>query len=92
MTPPPSRAKNVTYAVVAGQSGCLSVAIIIGALLLGMALDAAAGTKGPFIIGLLLASVPLSLFLLVRIALGAVQSIQPPARKSQRPEGEQEEG
>jgi predicted MFS family arabinose efflux permease len=92
MTRPPSRAKNVTYAVVAGQSGCLSVGIIIGALLLGLALDAAAGTRGPFTMLLLLASIPVSLFLMVRIALGAVKSIQPPPRTSQRPESKQEEG
>ncbi len=79
--PPPTRIVNLTLAAVAAQSGCFTLVIVIGALLLGLALDAHFGRKGPFTIGLLLLSVPFSLFLMVRIALGAVKMIQPEATK-----------
>ncbi|MBE2184369.1 MAG: AtpZ/AtpI family protein [Anaerolineae bacterium] len=76
--PPPNRVKNLTLAAVAAQSGCFTLVIVIGALLIGLALDAHFGQKGPFTIGLLLLSIPFSLFLMVRVALSAVKMIQPP--------------
>ena len=82
---PPSRVKNLTLAAVAAQSGCPTTVLIIVALFIGLALDAHFGTKGPFTIGLLLLSIPISLFFMVRIALGAVKMIQPPpASKTQQ--------
>jgi F0F1-type ATP synthase assembly protein I len=81
---PPSRARNLSYAVVAGQSGCLTLVIIVVALFLGIWLDAQFGVRGPFTIGLLLLSIPVSLFFMVRLALSAVRMIQPPpASKTQ---------
>ncbi|MBN8639635.1 MAG: hypothetical protein J0M07_30235 [Anaerolineae bacterium] len=74
---PPSRAKNMAYAVVAGQSGCWTLLIIMIALFGGLALDAVFGLKGPFTIGLLLLSIPFSLFIMVRLALSAVKQIVP---------------
>lgn len=88
----PSRAKNLGYAGVAAQTGCLNIFIIMGALLLGLFLDAAFGVKGPFTVSLLLLSVPLALFVMVKLALGAVKQIQPPPNKPQRPEDKKEEG
>lgn len=92
MNEPPSRAKNLGYAAVAAQSGCLNIFIILGALILGLTLDAAFGLKGPFTVGLLLLAVPLALFVMVKIALGAVKQIQPPPNKPQRPDSRKEEG
>jgi hypothetical protein len=88
----PSRAKNLGYATVAAQSGCLNIFIIVGALILGLTLDAAFGVKGPFTVSLLLLSVPLALFVMVKLALGAVKQIQPPPNKPQRPQNKKEEG
>ncbi len=85
MNDQPSRAKNLGYAAVAAQSGCLNIVIILGALLLGLFLDSVFGVKGPFTIVLLLAAIPLALFVMVRLALGAVKQIQPP-KKPQRPD------
>lgn len=85
---PPSRAKNMAYAVVAGQSGCWTLFIIMVALFGGLALDAAFGLRGPFTIGLLLLSIPVSLFLMVRIALTSVQRIQPTQPKNLRKSSE----
>ncbi|MBK8022123.1 MAG: AtpZ/AtpI family protein [Chloroflexi bacterium] len=81
---PLTRAANLGYAAVAGQAGCFTLAIIIVALLIGIWLDARMGTRGPFTIGLLLMSIPLSLFLMVRIALGAVNKIKPPPQNITR--------
>lgn len=72
------RMQNLAYAAVAGQVGCTTVILVIGALLAGLWLDAQFGVKGPFTIILLLLSIPLSLVLVLRIALGAVRAIRPP--------------
>lgn len=65
-------------ATLAAQGGCFTLILVIGALLVGLWLDAQMGLKGPFTIGLLLLSVPLSLFVMVRVAMSAIQRIQPP--------------
>lgn len=72
------RARNLTYAALLAPAGCLNVLIIFGALLLGLWLDAQAGVRGPFTIALILLSVPVGLFVMVRIALSAVKEITPP--------------
>mgnify|MGYP000909133310 CR=1 FL=1 len=92
MSEQPSRAKNLGYATVAAQSGCLNIFIILGALILGLALDAAFGVKGPFTVSLLLLAVPLALFVMVKLELSAVRQIQQPPSKPQRPESRKEEG
>ncbi len=74
-----ARIKNFTYAALAAQGGCFTLVIIFAALLLGLWLDAQFGQRGPFTIGLLLMSVPLSLFVMVRLALRSIAQIQPPA-------------
>lgn len=61
----------------AGQAGCASLVLIIIALLIGIWLDSQFGLRGPFTVGLLLLSIPLSLFVMVRIALGTIKEIQP---------------
>lgn len=79
--PPPdafsARVKNISFAILAAQSGCFSLVIIFGALFLGLFLDAQFGQRGPFTIGLLLLSIPLSLFVMVRLALRSIAQIQP---------------
>ncbi len=81
---PPSRFKNMTLALVAGQAGCFSLFVIFVALLAGIWLDAQFHLRGVFTIGLLLMSIPVSLFFMVRIALGAVNNIQPPPPKQKQ--------
>lgn len=91
---PNSRLANITFAVVAAQSGCFTIVLVFGALLLGLWLDAQFGQRGPFTVGLLLLSIPLSLFVMVRTALSAIQRIQPPTTrtKAQRNHTDEEEG
>lgn len=72
-----SRVKNLTLAAIAAQAGCATLVIVILALMIGLWLDTQMGRRGPFTIGLLVLSVPLSLYIMVRIALGAVRRIVP---------------
>lgn len=74
----PPRWRNLSYAALAGQAGCVTLLVVFGALLVGLWLDARLGQRGPCVFGLLIVSVPVSLWLMLRIALGAVNRIQPP--------------
>ncbi len=67
---------NLVIAAVLGQVGCLTLLIIIAALLGGMALDARMETKPWFTIGLVVASIPISLVLMFFIARKAISKIK----------------
>ncbi len=71
---------GVALASTVSQVGCITVVIIVGALLLGIWLDKQLGTEPILTIVLILASIPVSLFSLVRIALSATARIQPPEK------------
>lgn len=75
---PPNRSRNVAYTVVAGQVGLATVVLVFLALFAGLWLDSLFGLRGPFTIGLVVLSVPLSLYMMVRVALSATRAIQPP--------------
>ncbi|MBZ0296887.1 MAG: AtpZ/AtpI family protein [Anaerolineae bacterium] len=81
----PSRIKNLGLAAIAAQAGCATLIIVFVALFAGLWLDAHFGQRGPFTFGLLILSVPFSLYLMLRIALGAINRLerQPP---QERPE------
>ena len=70
------------------QVGCVTVIIIIGALLLGLLLDNLFDTKPILTLLLILVSIPVSLFSVVRIALSAARRIQQPAGEEASKEGE----
>ena len=67
---------NLMIAALAGQVGCLTLVIIIAAVLGGIALDSQFGTKPWFTIGLLVVSVPVSLLLMLFIARKTVAKIK----------------
>jgi hypothetical protein len=79
-TPPQQRIKNLSYAAVAGQSGCATVLIIFGALFAGFWLDARLGQDGLCIFGMLILSIPVSLVVMLTIAMNAIARITPPGR------------
>ncbi len=57
-----------TYGLVAGvvgQVGCLLLLVILGTFLLGLALDEALGTRPTFVFIMLVASVPVSIGMIV---------------------------
>ncbi|MBZ0305530.1 MAG: AtpZ/AtpI family protein [Anaerolineae bacterium] len=70
--------RNMAFAAMAGQAGCASVGMIIGALFLGIWMDAILDTRPAFTLGLVLISVPASLGMMVYIALKATKQITPP--------------
>jgi len=75
------RAFNLTLAVVASQAGCLTVVIIVVALIAGLWLDSRFDTKPTFTIILLVGSVPFTLaamFWVVRNATSRMKTTTQP--------------
>jgi F0F1-type ATP synthase assembly protein I len=79
---------GLALASTVSQVGCITVIIIVGALLLGLLLDNLLGTKPVLTIVLILVSIPISLFSVVRIALSAARRIQEPPGEDASEEGE----
>ena len=71
---------GMALASAVSQIGCVTLVIILGALVAGLWLDKSLDTKPLFTIVLMLASVPVSLYLLVRIALSAAAQVTPPPK------------
>ncbi len=70
------RVINLTLAGVAGQVGCLTLVIVLGAVFIGLWLDGIFQTRPWFTIGLLIASVPISIIMMVIVARMAVSKIK----------------
>ena len=68
---------NLSIVGLISQVGLLTVGIIVVALLAGIFLDNRFGTKPWFTIGLILASVPVSLVAMVLVARAMVKKIKP---------------
>ena len=49
---------------------------IIGALVLGIVIDKLLGFRGPFTVGLVLVSAPVSLYVVFRVVLGLIKRTQ----------------
>jgi len=79
--PQPTSTEVVTKTLAQGsligvQAGCVSVILIILALVAGLVLDRALGTKYVFTVGLLLLSIPVSLGAMVYTVLRSTHSMQ----------------
>jgi hypothetical protein len=72
-------AQNLGYAAFAGQAGCASASIIIGALLVGLWIDSQLETKPVATLICLLGSGPVSLIVMLRMVLTAIRRITPPS-------------
>jgi F0F1-type ATP synthase assembly protein I len=81
---------GLALASVVSQVGCVTVAVVLGALVVGLGLDRVFETKPLFTILLLLGSIPASLYLLVRIALSAVAQLTPPVKATAKEGGAEE--
>ena len=77
-----TRLKNLSLTAIAGQAGCVTLVIVIAALLVGLWLDAQLGRRGPCTFGMLVISVPFSLYAMVRIALAAIERIEPQSKQT----------
>ena len=86
---------NLSLAAVAGLAGLASVIIIFTALFVGLWLDNRDGKNGLYTISLLILSVPVSLYTMLKIVMGSVSRIipQPPQRKQDThvPKSEEDE-
>src|SRR3990170_5031878 len=67
---------SVALVSLIGQSGCVSLVIIAGALVAGMRLDSQFGSKPLFTLLLVLGSVPVTLYLMVRILSSGLARLQ----------------
>ena len=79
--PQPTSTEVVTKTLAQGsligvQAGCVSVILIILALVVGLLLDRAVGTKYVFTVGLLLLSIPVSLGAMVYTVLRSTRTLQ----------------
>lgn len=77
---------NLTLVGVVSQVGCLTLVIILAALLSGLFLDNRFDTRPWFTIGLVLASVPVSLVVMLIITRAAIKKIHPDTSKHQKQE------
>jgi ABC-type transport system involved in cytochrome c biogenesis permease subunit len=68
---------NLTMAAVAGQVGCLTLVIIFGALIGGLWLDKTYSTKPLFTMLFMIASMPITLYVMIRVVKGATGRIRP---------------
>jgi F0F1-type ATP synthase assembly protein I len=73
--------QNMAIASTLSQVGCVTVVIVVGALLLGLWLDNVFDTRPVLTIVFILVSIPVSLFSLVKIALSAASQIQQPTEQ-----------
>ena len=78
--------QNIAVASTLSQVGCVTVVIVVGALLLGLWLDNLFDTRPVLTIVFILVSIPVSLFSLVRIALSAASRIQQPTNQGNKKE------
>ena len=77
---------NLTLAGVVGQVGCLTLVIVIGAVLGGLWLDAHFNTRPILTIVLLVASIPVSvivMLMIVRKATSFIKAVPPKEGKSE---------
>ena len=70
-------ALNMGLAGLAGTVGVVTLVIVIVALVLGIFLDRQLNTKPLFTILILLGSMPITLYVMFRLALGAISKIRP---------------
>jgi hypothetical protein len=71
---------NLSLAGVAGQVGCVTVILVFGSMFAGIWLDRWLGTRPLFTVGLLLGSVPVTIFImywLVKLAIAKIQPVVP---------------
>ncbi|MBC8098464.1 MAG: AtpZ/AtpI family protein [Armatimonadetes bacterium] len=91
-TPITPRVKNLALAAVAAQAGCVTLVIVLAALFIGLGLDSQLGRRGPFTFSLLIVSIPVSLYVMLRVTLAALNRLQAqPVRKPRRPAPKLEE-
>ena len=67
---------SLTLAAVVGQVGCLTLVILLGAIFGGIWLDGQLGTRPWFTIGLAIASIPVTLVVMLWVVKAATSRLQ----------------
>ncbi|MEA4908069.1 MAG: AtpZ/AtpI family protein [Chloroflexi bacterium] len=75
-TDPKTYLKNMTLAVVAGQVGCLTLVIVLAAVLAGLWLDSQFQTRPIMTFVLVIASVPISILVMLAVVRSAVARLK----------------
>jgi F0F1-type ATP synthase assembly protein I len=70
------------------QIGCVTAVIAIGALLAGLWVDSLLQTKPTFTVIFLLLSIPISVYVLVRVALDTAARLQASQKDAEKKEGD----
>jgi hypothetical protein len=87
-----TRLRNLSLAAIAGMAGCVTLIVVLTALLIGLWIDSRFDQRGPFTFALLCLSVPVSLFLMLRLTITALNRIQvQPVRTRRRSSTSEEE-
>lgn len=89
---PKKRAINLTLAVVAGQVGFLTLTIVILAVLGGLWLDSRFQTRPIITLVLLVASIPVSVVLMLAVVRSAVKRIEAGSNQGKTVQIEEETG
>jgi len=79
--------KNLALASMMSQVGCVTVVIILGALVIGLWVDSQFDTRPLFTLVFLLGSIPISLYSLVRVALSTAAQMQAEIKNDGKKEG-----
>ena len=87
-------ALNMAMAVIAGQVGCLTLAVVILAVILGLWIDNQFQTRPTFTLISVIASVPVSVIMMLLVVRAAVNRIQmqPEEKKSAQQQEEPDFG
>lgn len=76
---------NTALVIVVGLGGFLVLAIVLGILLVGLALDRTLGTRPLFTIGLMVLSAPVSIWVMYRVAMNVIsKSVSKPNIENNR--------
>lgn len=67
---------NLSLAALAGASGCITISFVAGALITGLVLDGLFDTAPLLTIVAVILSVPVSLWLMVRVVMWSVKTIE----------------
>lgn len=75
---------NLTLAAVASQVGCLTLFVVLAALFGGLWLDSHFQTRPMFTVGLMIASVPVTLVAMFWIVKKATSHLEPAAKQGNK--------
>lgn len=78
----PSRSQRLIVAQLTAFTSCAALGVIFIAFVIGMLIDNALGQRGPATLCLVIVSIPITLYLMVKIALWLVRRVQPTTNES----------